>query len=38
MEILNSIIESLKDVLSGKILVVLLLGTGIWFTARLGFV
>lgn len=38
MEVLNSIIESLKDVLSGKILVVLLLGTGIWFTARLGFV
>ena len=38
MEVLNSIIESLKEVLSGKILVVLLLGTGIWFTARLGFV
>lgn len=38
MEVLNSIIESLKEVLSGKILVVLLVGTGIWFTARLGFV
>lgn len=38
MEILNGIIESLTEVLSGKILVVLLVGTGIWFTARLGFV
>ena len=38
MEILNSIIGSLTEVLSGKILVVLLVGTGIWFTARLGFV
>lgn len=38
MEILNGIIKSLTEVLSGKILVVLLVGTGIWFTARLGFV
>lgn len=38
MEMLNGIIESLTEVLSGKILVVLLVGTGIWFTARLGFV
>ena len=38
MELLNSAVEAMKDVLSGKILVIMLIGTGIWFTFRLGFV
>lgn len=38
MDALNSLVVSLQDVLSGKILVVLLVGTGIWFTLKLGFV
>lgn len=38
MDALNNLVVSLQDVLSGKILVVLLVGTGIWFTLKLGFV
>lgn len=38
MDALNNLVVSLQDVLSGKILVVLLVGTGIWFTLNLGFV
>ena len=36
MDQLNQVIVALQGVLSGKILVVLLVGTGIWFTIRLG--
>ena len=33
---LNQVVVALQGILSGKILVVLLVGTGIWFTIRLG--
>ena len=36
MDQLNQVVVALQGVLSGKILVVLLVGTGIWFTIRLG--
>lgn len=36
MDQLNQVVMALQGVLSGKILVVLLVGTGIWFTIRLG--
>ena len=36
MDQLNQVVVALRGVLSGKILVVLLVGTGIWFTIRLG--
>ena len=36
MDQLNQVVVALQGVLSGKILVVLLGGTGIWFTIRLG--
>ena len=36
MDQLNQVVVALQGVLSGKILVVLLVGTGIWFTVRLG--
>ena len=36
MNQLNQVVVALQGVLSGKILVVLLVGTGIWFTIRLG--
>lgn len=45
MEKLNSIVDFLnywivylQDIMSGKVLVVLLVGTGIWYTVKLGFV
>lgn len=36
MDQLNQVVVALQGILSGKILVVLLVGTGIWFTIRLG--
>ena len=33
---LNEVVLTLTDFLSGKLLVVLLVGTGLWFTIRLG--
>lgn len=36
MDQLNQVVVALQGVLSGKILVVLLVGTGLWFTIRLG--
>ena len=35
MDQLNQVVVSLQSVMSGKVLVVLLVGTGIWFTIRL---
>ena len=35
MDQLNQVVVALQGVLSGKILVVLLVGTGIWFTIKL---
>lgn len=33
---LNEVVLTLQDFMSGKLLVVLLVGTGLWFTIRLG--
>ena len=35
MDQLNQVVVALQGVLSGKVLVVLLVGTGIWFTIKL---
>ena len=35
MDQLNEVVVALQGVMSGKVLVVLLVGTGIWFTIRL---
>lgn len=35
MDQLNQVVVSLQSVMSGKVLVVLLVGTGIWFTIKL---
>lgn len=36
MDQLNEVVLTLQDFMSGKLLVVLLVGTGIWFTIKLG--
>ena len=38
MELANNIVNTLNDFLSGKLLIILLLGTGLWFTIQTGFI